>query len=280
MARARPRTACRPAPRSSRERSAAACARRRRTSSAPRSTAHSAPGQRGRADAEHRRQRQLDAVGQHRVADPEPRHRVRLRERAHVDHARVVDERVLAVGQEARRAPRRGSASRAPASAAHLRERHDRARSGPRAASARSCGRRVERLDRDGHGRRARLGHELRQRPPAGPGDGDLAASPRPRAAPRAAARPRRGRRRPAPGRRRATRRSRRAAAPASGYALTARRSANVAALTISGCGGRCQAAPERSSGGCWASSRRRSSSRRSRSSRETSSGESSSNWR
>ena len=34
-----------------------------------------------------------------------------------------------------------------------------------------------------------------------------------------------------------------------SGYALTARRSANVAALIASACGGPCQAAPDRSSG-------------------------------
>ena len=48
---------------------------------------------------------------------------------------------------------------------------------------------------------------------------------------------------------------------------------ANVAALTISGCGGPCQAEPDRSSGGVRSTSRARSESRLARSSALTSSG-------
>ena len=133
-------------------------------------------GLRGRADAEDGRQRQLDALRQHRVADPEPGHRVRLGERAHVDHARVLDERVLAVGQEARRAPRRGSASASPVSGGQRRRRERRrSRSGPPGASGRSCGAPSSVLQRDRHGRRARPRSRARA---AGP---SRARRPRPR---------------------------------------------------------------------------------------------------
>jgi hypothetical protein len=61
---------------------------------------------------------------------------------------------------------------------------------------------------------------------------------------------------------------------------LTARRSANVAALTASGCGGSCHVVPERSSGSSFVTALRRRSSRRASSSAEISSGAISSNWR
>ena len=229
-----------------------------------------------------------------RRAGAQAGHRVRLGERAHHEQVGQLGDQprgVLAVGVELaeRLVDDHGDAVRhARAEVAQRAPRQHRAGRVGRAAQqhgAGGCAGALEQLRGRGRdGQRAPAGglDQLRQRLPARPADERVAAAAEQHRAGGAqqlagavAQRDLAGRDAVARGERLAHGRR-----VASGYALSARRSANVAALTASGCGGSCQAVPDRSSGSTRLSARRFSSSRRARSSSDTSSGGISSNCR
>ena len=290
---------CRASARASRSRSRAAAARRRASDRVAELERPRGGGLRGRVDAERRRQPlgQLGGRREH-VADAEARHRVRLGERAEHEQVgqlgderggvlagleevgeRLVEQHPHALAARARTARARPRARRrAPVGSFGLRERDaprvagsDRARaSSASAGPAPATGRPPASCTRSGSGRQP--GHATSSSPPLASSCAQAARSSSPAPWPTATCSGR------TPWRAAATRAPR--WPPGRGRRSCARRSANVAALTASGCGGSCHAVRARSSSGTKTTSRARSSSRRSRSSRETSSGGSSSNCR